>query len=520
MSKPYLRFHEWFNSYGDLVGLKVGTGNLVIINKPEIVNELFDRRSASYSARPINHILTKHVFPLPEDKAVAVLQYDDYHRRWRKSFNYVLSPMGIKRVMPILEAEAANFTRLCLDGGKDYVRNLHFWAIAGPLAITCGRRMDNLPEDYTETFVEAQNALMNITIPGAAPPVDVFPVLKYIPEWLGASWKAQARAVHDIHLDNRMMYLRYRKEQHSQVKKDPGSIGLPCLMSKIMSAMEDNPDVPGFTDIELAHLGASTGGAAVDTTAVTLKSMMLMFACNPEIMRKVQAEVDRVGNGRPPRAEQLDQLVYLRACISETIRFRPTTPSALHHTLEKNDHFGGYYFPKGTTFIANAWTLSHNEAFDHPERWIPERFLDNPYGLSPKRYATLLKSSDAGESAADPKAMTVDTPSTQPATLGSRRALYAFGSGRRMRPGIDFAFTSMLLAASKTLWAHDVLPPPGGVDISIETGYEDGLVTGPKNPAVILKLRDASREVGIMEDYERTQAVARNPNSLGKKTIY
>lgn len=509
MSKPYLAFHKWFREHGDLVGLKIGTGNLIIINTPQIVHELFDRRGANYSGRPINHILTKHVFPLPEDKAVAILQYDDYYRRWRKSFNYVLSPAGIKRVLPILEAEATNFSRLCLDGGKDYVRNLHFWGIASPLAITCGRRMDDIPEDYTETFVANQNALIELIIPGASPPVDVFPVLQYIPEWLGASWKAAARAAHKDNLEDRMMYLRYSQDQYARIKKDPGSIGLPCLMANIMANQEEaSPGTPGFTDVELAHLGASISGAAVDTTVVTLKSLMLLFAINPDIMRKVQAELDRVGNGRPPRADELDQLVYLRACISETIRFRPTTPSALPHTLQKDDYFGGYFFPKGTTFIANAWTLSHNEDdFDRPDQWVPERFLDNAYGLRPTRYAALVEASGG---TSNQKAMDVDNPSTQPANLGSRRALYAFGSGRRMCPGIDFAFTSLLLAASKTLWAYDVLPPPGGVDISIETGYEDGLVTGPKNPAVILKLRDAGREAGLMEDYARTQSVARN----------
>lgn len=506
LSKPYLTFDKWFRSYGDLVGLKIGTGNMVIINKPEIVTELFDRRGASYSGRPINHILTEYVFPLPEDKAISILQYDDFYRRWRKSLSYIMSSSGVKRVMPILEAEAANLSRLFLDGGKGYVRNLNFWGIAGPLAITCGRRMDDLPENYTETFIANQNALISLIIPGASPPVDIFPVLKYVPEWLGATWKAAARAVRDIHLEDRMMYLRYGQEQYTRIKKDPASIGLPCLLAKIMVDQEAlDPSTSRFTDIELAHLGSSIGGAAVDTTVVTLKSLMLLFASHPAVIKKAQAEIDRVGNGQPPRADQLDQLVYLRACISETIRFRPTTPSALPHTLDHDDEFGGYFFPKGTTFIANAWTLSHNEEdFENPDQWTPERFLNNPYGLRPERYSALARAN--GAVAKD----TVEGPSSQPATLGSRRALYAFGSGRRICPRIDFAFTSILLAASKTLWAHDVLPPPGGVDTSIETGYEDGVVLGPKNPAVILRLRDARREATLMEDYERTQAIARN----------
>ncbi|KAH8172884.1 cytochrome p450 domain-containing protein [Sarocladium implicatum] len=510
LSKPYLTFHEWSKTYGDIVGIKVGTGNLVILSKPEIVSDLFDRRGAHYSGRPSNHIMDKHIFPSPEDKAVAILQYDEYYRRWRKSFNYILSPGGIKRILPILEAEAANFSRLCLDGGKDYVRNVHYWGISSPFAVTCGKRIDDLPEDFIEKFIASQNALISLVVPGASPPVDVFPFLQYVPEWLGASWKKTAREVRNITIAEREMYLQYSQEQYTRLKEEPSSGILPSLMTKIMFDQDSNPDAVGFTEIELSHLGASLGGAAVDTTVVTLKSLMLLLACHPEVQSKAQVEIDRIGNGRPPRAEQLDQLVYLRACIFETLRFRPTTPSALPHVLDQDDHYKGFFFPKGTTFIANVWGLGHNEEdFESPDEWIPDRFLDNPYGLRPEKYAAQVKPSSKTSSSRETKEpMTVDTPASQPATLGFRRALYAFGTGRRICPGIDFAITSLLLAASKALWAYDVLPPLGGVDYSIETGYEDGVVTAPKNPKVRLQVRDDAREKGLMDDYERTRTAA------------
>lgn len=72
-----------------------------------------------------------------------------------------------------------------------------------------------------------------------------------------------------------------------------------------------------------------------------------------------------------------------------------------------------------------------------------------------------------------------------------------------------FAYTTILLAASKIVWTFDVLPPKGGVDISIETGYKDGTVTEPIDPTVIFKLRDEKREVGMVEDLCRTEAIAK-----------
>lgn len=90
-----------------------------------------------------------------------------------------------------------------------------------------------------------------------------------------------------------------------------------------------------------------------------------------------------------------------------------------------------------------------------------------------------------------------------------RRSLYCFGSGRRQCPGEGFAIIMVLLAASKAIWTFDVLPPKDGVDISIETGYMDGAITEPANPMVLFRLRDASRNTGLMEDVVRTQAIAR-----------
>lgn len=168
----------------------------------------------------------------------------------------------------------------------------------------------------------------------------------------------------------------------------------------------------------------------------------------------------------------------------QVLRWRPTTPSGVPHALTQDDRLGDYYFPKGTTFIANAWTIHRNEEeYDRPDDFVPERFMDNPYGMR-------------GSLGAQDWAAT------------GRRPLYAFGSGRRQCPGELFAYTAILLAASKILWAYDILPPPEGIDVSIETGYMDGVVAQPINANVGFKLRSGRTENVILEDLDRTQMVA------------
>lgn len=132
--------------------------------------------------------------------------------------------------------------------------------------------------------------------------------------------------------------------------------------------------------------------------------------------------------------------------------------------------------------IANAWTIHRNEEeYDRPDEFIPERFIDNPFGMR-----NVLNVKDA-----------------------SRRVLYAFGSGRRQCPGELFAYTTISLTLSKLLWAYDILPPPGGVDISVETGFQDGLVTQPVNPKVLFRLRDEKREGAVVDDLRRAEAISK-----------
>ncbi|ETS75437.1 hypothetical protein PFICI_12381 [Pestalotiopsis fici W106-1] len=483
-TKPYLQFHEWSRQYGDIVGLKAGTANLVLLNTPELVHELFDKRGAICSNRPINHIMTKYVHSDPEEKGIAILQYDDYYRRWRKTFQFILGAAGIKRLLPLLEAEASSLCRKLLDGGRDYEECARHWALAVPLVATTGERLEDAPSDYTEKLYHAQDVLLPLILPGAAPPVDIFPILKYVPGFL-AKWKGRARYASKCMRDDANNHLMGAKKTYQQILKDPDSVRFDSLLPKIMKEQDDGNTKDKFTDTNLAFIGSAAVGAAVDTTMATFESLMVAFAAFPDKLAKAQQEIDNLSLNEPLSGDRIGELVYLKACISEVLRWRPTTPQALPHVLTRDERVGKYAFPGGTMFIANAWTIHRNEEeYDRPDEFIPERFLDNPFGLRPS-YAT------------------------QDLEKSGRRALYAFGSGRRQCPGEQFAFTSVLLAASKLIWAYDILPPPHGLDISIENGFKDGVVLQPLHPEVIFKIRSEGRRAAVLADADRTAEIAR-----------
>lgn len=318
LHKPYLKFDKWAKQYGDVVGIKAGTGNLVILNSPALVYELFDKRGAVCSDRPDSYVISKHVAYEPEEKQVAILQYDDYYKRWRKALQYILSATGVKKVMPLLEAEACSLTHKMLgDGDNNYVENLQYWAFAVPLVITVGERLKDMPPEYMQDFFHTQEEILSLAIPGVAPPVDIFPILKYVPESC-CSWKEHARLVRKLVVGDANKFLKGGQKQFKQIQSDPSSVGFQSLLAKILlDQTSGESKQKHFTHTELGFAGQGMVAAAVDTTAATMKNLLVTLASYPDVLAKAQAEVDRVGNGAPPTSDNISELTYIRSCISE-----------------------------------------------------------------------------------------------------------------------------------------------------------------------------------------------------------
>ncbi|KAI0469924.1 cytochrome P450 [Xylariaceae sp. FL0804] len=486
VQKSYLKFSEWSKQYGDIIGLKIGAGNLVVLSDPTLIHELWDKRGAIYSDRPKLYVFSKHLSADGEEEPqIVVAQYNDYYRRARKALHSVAGEAGIKRVLPLLEAEACSLVCKLLDDDSGYAEHLKHWSLAVPLVAAVGERLKDMPPGYMRSFFHAQEELLNTNLPGTAPPVDIFPILRYMPEFL-ASWKKRARAARELIVRDANTIFEGGRKQFHQIERDPKSVKFQSLLAKAMldQKAEKSKD-KRFTDKELGFIGQAFAGAAADTTTGVLTAMMMAFAAYPRVLAKAQEEADRVGGGRPPGSDQLGELVYLRACLTEMIRWRPTVPAGIPHVLRQDDQFGEYFFPKGTMFLLNAWAIHHNEAeYERPDEFMPERFLDNPYGTRSSISQKSLEKS-------------------------GRRALYAFGSGRRICPGEQFGHTNLLLTAAKIVWAYNVLAPPGGVDLSIETGFFDNTVTTPVNPRVVFRLRDEKRREGLVEDLARAEAISK-----------
>lgn len=158
--------------------------------------------------------------------------------------------------------------------------------------------------------------------------------------------------------------------------------------------------------------------------------------------------------------------------LVKLLRIRPPAPLGLGHLVDRDDVYQGYTIPKGSTVLPNLYALGQDPSlFEDPEVFSPERFVRHPHGLK----------DDAN------------------ASEGARKATHAFGAGRRICPGEQFARNSLVLALAKIVWAFKIVPAHGEMlDVSLEGGFDASFDLKPKPFKVDFLVRDVVKQAEIV----------------------
>ena len=115
--------------------------------------------------------------------------------------------------------------------------------------------------------------------------------------------------------------------------------------------------------------------AGHETTSGLLSFAIHLLLKHPEVLRKAQAEADRVLGADTPRFEQVAQLGYFDQILRETLRLWPTAPgftvAPKHDTLLA----GRYPVKKRNVLLVLLPALHRDPAvWKEPERFDPDRF--------------------------------------------------------------------------------------------------------------------------------------------------
>ncbi|KAK7052036.1 putative cytochrome P450 [Favolaschia claudopus] len=437
----HYKFTEWARHYGGIYSLKLGPDTIVILTDVAAVKELIEKRSGSTADRPPMYVAELVTGGLQ----MVLARYSDKWRSLRRTAHATLTPKASLRHIPIQKAEATQLLHDILHDPEGFFRHIHRAANSSIMSVLYGKRSPRYETQQTAAFYKMFHVWEEITAPGATPPIDIIPILKYIPERF-AKWKqicAQTRR------NQRDLYFGFLDETRRRIQSG-------CENGSYMEEVLKRQEELGM-DTEMAgYLGGALIEAGSDTTALYLKSLILALVAYPDAQQKAQEEIDRVvGEHRMPTLEDLEAMPYIRAVILETHRFRPTPPLMVPHRALNDEEYKGFLIPKGCTIFINAWGIFHDPMlFDDPERFMPERYVLTVNGTKPE--------------------LEMDASDLRPN--------FVFGVGRRSCPGIHVAQHAININVMFLIWAFNfsTANDAEGNPISVDTfKYEKGIVTGP-----------------------------------------
>ncbi|XP_051801660.1 cytochrome P450 3A56-like [Acanthochromis polyacanthus] len=151
-----------------------------------------------------------------------------------------------------------------------------------------------------------------------------------------------------------------------------------------------------LTDHEILSQSMTFLFAGYETTSSTLTFLAYNLAKNPDVMKKLQHEIDTTfPNQAPIQYQPLMQMEYLEGVINESLRLYPIAPR-VERVAKATVEINGIVIPKGMVVMVPTWPMHRDpDVWPEPEKFKPERFCKEnkdsidpytymPFGLGPR----------------------------------------------------------------------------------------------------------------------------------------
>ncbi|KAG8983034.1 hypothetical protein FRB90_006358 [Tulasnella sp. 427] len=418
-----LTYTKWRELYGPLTWVVTSGRPFLIVNDYEMAKELFEKRGNIYINRP-RHIMAGELIGI--DKGTPLTQYGPVWRQHRRFLNRALLAPTVKRdYAPMMERKTVAYLKTLLDRPQDFLLENKKMMAQMITEIAYGAHKDD--EDGGHDYIQMQMEMGIITFKTVQGYwVDFFPWMKHIPPWFPfAKWKRDA-----LKWNKEYNYTRdYLFESVKKKLLETNGEGMqPSFVLGMLKDLYNQADSKGEEDLTSDERVINHAG----------------FSLYRESQVRVRAEIDAViGPDRFPSIDDKgeDKMPILEATILESLRWHPPAGSGIPHLPVADDFFEGYFIPKGTTVLQNAWGTGRDERYyTNPTTFDPERFLTTDEDQRPKLNSNVLNPWD-----------------------------WAFGFGRRICPGRDLAIQGAWVSAVFVLWAFEIRPKPGS---TLAEGYK------------------------------------------------
>nr|WNO46799.1 cytochrome P450 706B23 [Tripterygium hypoglaucum] len=437
--------------HGPIYKLKLGNKLGVVISSPSLAKEVVRAQDSIFANRdpPISAIVA--VFG---GNDIAWLPNGPDWRKMRKVFvGEMLSNTSLDACYSLRKQEVEKSINNvhdkageCLDFGE-----LAFVTLINTMTkILWGGALQG--EEWTKLTAEFREAMAELMVIMGKPNVsDFFPVLARF-DLQGVEKKARKLGfwIEEI-IDS---IIKQHRSSNIAVKEDgSGDKKGRDFLQLVLELQESDDPAKSITMNQAKGLLIDVVNGGTDTTSTMVEWAMAEIMMNPEIMKKVQQELDEVvGVNNSVEEFHLPKLHYLDAVVKEASRLHPTLPMLVPRCPSSSATIGGFTIPKGTQVFLNIWAIHRD-----PEHW------DNPLEFRPERFMN-------GE---DCK---LDF-------SGNNFKYLPFGSGRRICAGIPLAEKMLMHLLASLLHTFDWKLPPGE---ELELSEKSGIVVKKAKPLIVI----------------------------------
>ncbi|KAJ6675733.1 hypothetical protein OIU85_011849 [Salix viminalis] len=434
---PHKVLGKMAEKYGPIFTIKIGVHRALVVSNWETAKECFTTHDKVFADRPktlASELLTY------DGAMIGFSPYGSYWRQVRKITTVeLLSTYRLGKLKDVRESEVRAFLKELYKlwdenrgGGAsksksnevlvemkgwfgDLTLNIVLRTIVGK---TVGYITSVGDEDSVKGWKKGLTDLFYLI--GMFSVSDALPFLRFLD--LGGHGEAMKKIAKELDL-----VVEDWLEEHKQ-KRAAGVVeGKEDFMDLMLHVFGDGA---GASDTTIKATSLALILAASDTTAVTLTWALSLLVNNPDALKKAQLELDtHVGKERQVEESDVQNLVYLKAVLKETLRLYPAGPLLIPHEAIEDCTIDGYHVPRGTRLLVNLPKI-HRDA----------RVWSNPNEFDPERFLTTHRDFDV---------------------RGHNFEFFPFGSGRRMCPGISFALHIMELALASLLHGFDFATPSG-----------------------------------------------------------
>ncbi|XP_068636122.1 geraniol 8-hydroxylase-like [Aristolochia californica] len=370
MDRPHESLAALAKSHGPLMTLQLGFVTTVVASSPEMAKEILQKNGQSFAGRTVPDAVTAGAH---YELSSAWVPPNAQWRSRRKIFNaQIFTATRLDALETILNQKMTEMV--------DYVRELSPTGQAvdiGHLAFsTMLNAISNVVfsvdlVDYKSDGAQQFKDMMVRIMEDAGKPnlSDFFPFLK--------SFDLQGIRRHiKVAYDYHQLIIDDLIDQRLQSR----SLGL-SRKNDFLDILLDHSQEQGseFDRLCVKILISDLFIAGGDTSANTVEWVMAELMRNTWIMAKVQEELRQaVESGRAVERSDISRLGYLQAVVKETMRLHPVTPLLLPHRAETDTEVCGYFIPRNTQVLVNAWAIARDGSqWNDATSFMPERFMES-----------------------------------------------------------------------------------------------------------------------------------------------